>query len=143
MSLSVGCRSSNSTNNIQRCGVFKAWLIVESVCTGAKKVQTPSDFIAQPRPYNSTEILERDWPVIFIPPLALDGIRCSSWRRLALGRGLSIVGGPGNFGGLADLIPGHQEAELRKRAEADSFPTADKALGTPMVGTGNHSSTGN
>jgi hypothetical protein len=32
-------------------------------------------------------------------------------------------------GGLADLIPGHREAELRKRADADSFPTADHALG--------------
>lgn len=45
--------------------------------------------------------------------------------------------------GCLSLMPGHKEAELRKQAEADSFPTADKALGTPMVGTGNHSSTGN
>ena len=30
---------------------------------------------------------------------------------------------------LADLVPGHQEAELKKRVEADSFPRADQALG--------------
>jgi hypothetical protein len=36
--------------------------------------------------------------------------------------------GPGETtGGLADLIPGHKEAELRKRVEADSFPSANQA----------------
>lgn len=34
-------------------------------------------------------------------------------------------------GGLADLIPGHKEAALRKRVEADSFPSADQAINTP------------
>jgi len=46
-------------------------------------------------------------------------------------------GGPGETsgGGLADLIPGHQEAALRKRVEADSFPTANQALHVaPPVG---------
>lgn len=32
---------------------------------------------------------------------------------------------------LADLIPGHQEAELRRRVEADKFPTAAQALHAP------------
>jgi hypothetical protein len=42
--------------------------------------------------------------------------------------------GPGKTsGGLADLIPGHKEAALRKRVEADSFPSADRALGTPVA----------
>ena len=50
----------------------------------------------------------------------------------------------GASSGLADLIPGHQEAALRKRVEADSFPTADQALHTPAGGdtsnlNGNHS----
>ncbi len=45
--------------------------------------------------------------------------------------------------GCLSLMPGHKEAELRKQAEADSFPTADKALGTPMVGTGSRSPNGN
>jgi len=45
-------------------------------------------------------------------------------------------GGPGgSSAGLADLIPGHKDAELRRRAEADSFPTADQALGTSSGGT--------
>jgi len=42
-------------------------------------------------------------------------------------------------GGLADLIPGHKEAVLRKRAEADSFPSADQAPRAPLVGEKNGS----
>ena len=44
----------------------------------------------------------------------------------------SSAGPGGTSGGLADvLIPGHQEAALRKRAEADSFPSATQALHAP------------
>jgi len=49
--------------------------------------------------------------------------------------GLLFAGGKGgSSGGLADLIPGHQEAALRQRVEADSFPTAAQALHTPPGG---------
>lgn len=41
------------------------------------------------------------------------------------------------------LFPGHQQAELKKRVNADSFPTADKALGTSVAGSGNRSPGGN
>lgn len=47
---------------------------------------------------------------------------------------LSSAGPGGTSGGLADLIPGHKEAALRKRVEADSFPTAAQALHTPVEG---------
>lgn len=42
------------------------------------------------------------------------------------------------------LMPGHQDAALRKRVEADSFPTADQALhGSPQgVNTSNSSRAG-
>lgn len=33
-----------------------------------------------------------------------------------------------------DLIPGHKEAALRKRVDADSFPTAAEALHSPSTG---------
>jgi len=58
---------------------------------------------------------------------------------------LSSGGTGGSSGGLADLIPGRQEAELRKRVEADSFPTAAQALHTPPVSdpdNGNHNRDG-
>ena len=44
---------------------------------------------------------------------------------------LSSAGPGGTSGGLANLIPGRQDAALRQRAEADSFPTAAQALHTP------------
>ena len=50
---------------------------------------------------------------------------------------LSSAGPGGTSGGLADLIPGHQDAALRKRAEADSFPSAAQALHTPPPQGGN------
>lgn len=47
----------------------------------------------------------------------------------------SSAGPGGTSGGLADmLIPGHQDAALRKRAEADSFPSATQALHAPEGG---------
>jgi len=49
----------------------------------------------------------------------------------------SSTGPGGTSGRLADLIPGHQEAVLRKRVEADSFPSADQALHAPSSGDGN------
>ncbi|MEI8374511.1 MAG: hypothetical protein WCJ35_16930 [Planctomycetota bacterium] len=42
-------------------------------------------------------------------------------------------------GGLADLIPGHKEAALRKRVESDSFPSANQAPHAPLVGEKNGS----
>jgi hypothetical protein len=36
-------------------------------------------------------------------------------------------------GGIADLIPGRKEAQLRKRVEADSFPDASRALHAPVA----------
>ncbi|MGO9114500.1 MAG: hypothetical protein ACLP9L_35230 [Thermoguttaceae bacterium] len=56
---------------------------------------------------------------------------------------LSSSGPGGTSGGLADLIPGHQEAALRKRVEADSFPSADQALHGPPGGDGNRTSSSN
>jgi hypothetical protein len=63
---------------------------------------------------------------------------------------LSVAGchsssGPGGTsGGLADLIPGHQEAELRKRVDADKdFPSADQALNPSFGGDGNRARTSN
>ncbi len=51
---------------------------------------------------------------------------------LLAGAGCQSSAGPGgSSGGLADmLIPGHQEAALRKQVEADPFPSADQSLGT-------------
>ena len=45
----------------------------------------------------------------------------------------ALLSTPGclSSGGLADLMPGHEEAALRKRVEADSFPSADQALHSP------------
>jgi len=57
---------------------------------------------------------------------------------LFLAAGCLSSAGPGETsGGLADLIPGHKEAALRKRVEADSFPTADQALHAPPEGNAN------
>jgi len=47
---------------------------------------------------------------------------------------LSSGSSGGTSGGLADLIPGHQDAALRKRVEADSFPSANQALHTQPAG---------
>jgi hypothetical protein len=47
---------------------------------------------------------------------------------------LSSGGSGGKSGGLADLIPGHEEAALRKRVEADNFPSASQALHTSPGG---------
>jgi hypothetical protein len=55
---------------------------------------------------------------------------------------LSSTNSGGTSGGLADLIPGHQEAALRKRVEADSFPRADQALHSPLGGDANRVSNG-
>ena len=55
---------------------------------------------------------------------------------LLLAGGCQSSGGPGAAsGGLAErLIPGYEEAQLRKQVEADSFPTAAQALHRPMDG---------
>jgi hypothetical protein len=45
--------------------------------------------------------------------------------------------GSGNSGGLANLVPGHQEAEFRNRVENDSFPNASEALHAPQADAGN------
>jgi hypothetical protein len=46
-------------------------------------------------------------------------------------------------GCLSSLLPGHKDAEFQKRVESDSFPTAAKALGTPVVGNGSRASDAN
>ena len=75
------------------------------------------------------------------PRMALVLLAASAFL-LALGGCHSSAGPGGTSGGLADLMPGHQDAALRKRVEADSFPTADQALhGSPQgadVSTGSH-----
>ena len=35
---------------------------------------------------------------------------------------------------VADLFPGHKEAEFRNRVEHDNFPTAAEALHAPATG---------
>jgi hypothetical protein len=47
---------------------------------------------------------------------------------------LSSAGPGGTSGGLSELIPGYKEAELRKRVEADSFPSAEQAHIPPSAG---------
>ena len=51
--------------------------------------------------------------------------------------GCMSSGPAGTSGGLADLIPGYHEAALRKRVDADSFPTADQALHASVSSVGN------
>ena len=54
---------------------------------------------------------------------------------LALLATATLIGLPGcsSSGGIADLVPGHEEAALRKRVEADSFPSADQSLHGPIA----------
>lgn len=55
-----------------------------------------------------------------------------------------LSSGPGGkSGGLADLMPGHQEAALRKRVDADSFPDAAHALHAPPGAAGDGTPSGN
>jgi hypothetical protein len=43
----------------------------------------------------------------------------------------------GSPGGLANIVPGHKDAELRTRVEHDSFPTAAEAMHSPAAASGN------
>ena len=107
----------------ERSGVFKARLILELVRPGTEEGADAQRFY---RPTTSpiARSLERDWSAILIPHRARGWHRCSLMTATLLSAAgcLSSAGPGGTSGGLADLIPGHQEAALRKRVEADSFP---------------------
>jgi hypothetical protein len=55
----------------------------------------------------------------------------------------SSSGPGGKSGGLADWMPGHEDAALRKRVDADSFPSAAQALHTPPGSAAIGTSSGN
>jgi hypothetical protein len=77
--------------------------------------------------------------------LKVIGQRFSGWRRfagvIALSATLFSVAGCQS---MADLVPGHREAELKRRVDADKdFPTADQALNPSLAGDGSRTRSAN
>ncbi len=56
--------------------------------------------------------------------------RVSPWWPLLISAVLWLLPGCSS---LYDMVPGHQEAELRDRVQHDSFPTAAQAMQTPAA----------
>ena len=69
---------------------------------------------------------------------------CLTAATLLSAAGCRAPAGPGETsGGLAALMPGHENEELRKRVAADKFPSANQAVNTPVGDNGNRTLSGN